>query len=103
MQLIDYLKAADKDEYIYLGAASMYLWISKPDEMIAKLPELDAVHTDRLQYAITSKERAIAYYERCFSSAQSEFEEKELQSNLGELRRKKSFVGSPACTTHSIC
>lgn len=52
MQLIDFLKTADKGEYIYLGAAYCFLWIAKPDQMIAKLPELDDRFIDGIQAKI---------------------------------------------------
>lgn len=68
MQLIDFLKTADKGEYIYLGAASCFVWIAKPDEMIAKLPELDADHTDRLKLQIKRKYNVIPYLERTAST-----------------------------------
>ena len=90
MQLIDFLKTADKDEYIYLGAASCYLWISKPEEMIEKLPELDENHTAELQHKIEDKNRHIAFYEKHLASAKSEFEVKELKHNLEKVQRIKN-------------
>ena len=52
MQLLDYLKTADKDEYIYLGSGSGFLWIAKPEELIEKLAELDAGYIDGVQAKI---------------------------------------------------
>lgn len=93
MQLIDFLKTADKGEYIYLGAASCFLWIAKPDEMIAKLPELDEEHAADLRHAIECKNRAIAFYEKHLASAQSEFEKKQLKRDLEKAQRiKNDFV-----------
>lgn len=90
MQLIDFLKTADKDEYIYLGAASCYLWISKAEEMIEKLPELDENYTAELQFKIENKNRHIGFYEKHLASAKSEFEVKELKSNLEREQRIKN-------------
>ena len=53
MKLAEFLKNVDKDEYIYLGASSAFLWIGKPDEVIEKLPELDADYTNRIKVSIT--------------------------------------------------
>lgn len=47
MKLVEFLKTVDKDEYIYLGAASAFLWIGLPDEIIEKLPQLDEDYTER--------------------------------------------------------
>lgn len=47
MKLVEFLKTVDKDEYIYLGAMSAFLWIGLPDEIIEKLPRLDEDHTER--------------------------------------------------------
>lgn len=54
MQLIDFLKTADKDEYIYVGVAvgGCFLWIAKPDDMIVKLSEMDAKFINRIQLKI---------------------------------------------------
>lgn len=89
MQLIDFLKTADKDEYIYLGAASCFLWIAKPDEMIERLPKLDDDHTEKLRCSVKYNDTLIKYYERCLKTAQSEFEEKELKCNLEKVQRKR--------------
>ena len=89
MQLIELLKTTDKDEYIYLGAASMYLWIAKPEEMIEKLPELDAYYTEKLQCQIKQKTTMIDYYERCLQRVQSHFEAREANRQLEKARRIK--------------
>lgn len=89
MQLIELLKTADKDEYIYLGAASMYLYIAKPEEMIEKLPELDDYYTRKLQHQIKQKTTMIDYYERCLQRVQSKFELKETNHQLEKAKRIK--------------
>lgn len=52
MKLVEFLKTVDKDEYIYLGAASGFLWIGLPDEIIEKLPWLDEDYIERNKESI---------------------------------------------------
>ena len=64
MKLIEFLNTkVEQDEYVYLGAASGYLWIGKPAEVIAKLPDLDADFIERIKSNIERNERYIGYKE----------------------------------------
>ena len=64
MNLIEFLNTkVEQDEYVYLGAASGYLWIGKPAEIIAKLPDLDADFIERIKSNIERNERYIGYKE----------------------------------------
>lgn len=72
MKLIEFLNTADKDEYIYLGSASGYLWIGKPAEIIAKLPDLDEDFTERIKANIERNVRYIGYEKVHIQSVESD-------------------------------
>lgn len=91
MQLIDFLKTADKDEYIYLGSAAVFLWIGKPDEIIATLPELDADYTDRLKHTILKKERLIARIERNIADPANSWALDMLSGELAQEKDRKAM------------
>lgn len=64
MKLIEFLNTkVEQDEYVYLGAASGYLWIGKPAEVIAKLPDLDEDYIKRINAHIKRNERYAGYKE----------------------------------------
>ena len=91
MKLIDYLKAANKDEYIYLGASNGFVWIAKPDEMIAKLPELDMDYTERFREALDRTKTNISYYEKWLATEKSEYVINGIKPKLESQQRIKKL------------
>lgn len=80
MKLIEFLKNADKDEYIYIGAASAFLWIGRPAEIIEKLPELDADYIERIKVNIKKAADKI----RC------------TESNITEVKKVIAVANDPS-------
>ena len=90
MKLTEFLKNADKDEYIYLGAMSAFLWIGKPAEIIAKLPELDEEYTEIIKDSIKRNAWKIQETEGFISKNDDPYVERRLLKELERLNKRKS-------------
>lgn len=89
MKLTEFLKNADKDEYIYLGAMSAFLWIGKPAEIIAKLPELDEEYTKIIKDSIKRNALKIRETEGFISKNDDPYVERRLLKELERLNKRK--------------
>lgn len=89
MKLTEFLKNADKDEYIYLGAMSAFLWIGKPAEIIAKLPELDEEYTEIIKDSIKRNAWKIRETEGFISKNDDPYVERRLIKELERLNKRK--------------
>lgn len=89
MKLTEFLKNADKDEYIYLGAMSAFLWIGKPAEIIAKLPELDEEYTEIIKDSIKRNAWKIRETEGFISKNDDPYVERRLLKELERLNKRK--------------
>lgn len=89
MKLTEFLKNADKDEYIYLGAMSAFLWIGKPAEIIAKLPELDEDYTEQIRESIKRNAWKIREIEGFINKNDDPYVERRLIKELERLNKRK--------------
>lgn len=89
MKLTEFLKNADKDEYIYLGAMSAFLWIGKPAEIIAKLPELDEDYTEQIRESIKRNAWKIREIEGFINKNDDPYVERRLLKERERLNKRK--------------
>ena len=89
MKLTEFLKTVDKDEYIYLGAMFAFLWIGKPAEIIAKLPELDEEYTEIIKDSIKRNALKIRETEGFISKNDDPYVERRLLKELERLNKRK--------------
>ena len=89
MKLTEFLKTVDNDEYIYLGAMSAFLWIGKPAEIIAKLPELDEEYTEIIKDSIKRNAWKIRETEGFISKNDDPYVERRLLKELERLNKRK--------------
>lgn len=89
MKLTEFLKTVDNDEYIYLGAMSAFLWIGKPAEIIAKLPELDEDYTEQIRESIKRNAWKIREIEGFINKNDDPYVERRLLKELERLNKRK--------------
>ena len=90
MKLTEFLKTVDNDEYIYLGAMSAFLWIGKPAEIIAKLPELDEDYTEQIRESIKRNAWKIREIEGFINKNDDPYVERRLIKELERLNKRKT-------------
>lgn len=90
MKLIEFLKNADKDECVYLGAMSGFLWIGYPTEILEKLPELDEEYTEIIRDSIKRNAWKIRETEGFISKNDDPYVERRLLKELERLNKRKT-------------
>lgn len=89
MKLIEFLKNADKDECVYLGATSGFLWIGYPTEILKKLPELDEEYIEIIKDSIKKNAWKIRETEGFISKNDDPYVERRLLKELERLNKRK--------------